>query len=257
VGVVGADVVLDQQALAIAGGRGVQARMVELEGRGAVQACHEGPHPLPIPGFELPHLGAVDDLAGQQAGELVERLVEVHHQQMQAVCAFPAAVGEGIELVFVQLLARQGGQPLLPMLNPLLECAGGAGGFHHGPGHHRQILAQGLGQTEQVGNMELLAEAARPARQIPQPGLVEAGGGHLPGEVRCHAIGVAGGAGCRLEEGQIEFQPVVGGQCGLHPHRQEQPRLPHRRYCLSLFHRLLRSPNRSSLEPPDEGFFTA
>jgi hypothetical protein len=83
--VVGADVVLQQKPLAVAGGRGVESRVVELEWRGAVQAAHESFDVRSIGRLQLPDVGAADLFARQTASQTIELLVQVHDQQVKAV----------------------------------------------------------------------------------------------------------------------------------------------------------------------------
>jgi len=94
VDIVRADVVLDQQPRAIARDRRVQARVRELERCRAVQTAHERADQRAVLLVDLPHVRAVEVFGGDLARHRIELLVQVHHEQVQAVADLAVAVGE-------------------------------------------------------------------------------------------------------------------------------------------------------------------
>jgi hypothetical protein len=180
VGVVGADVVLDHQARALAGGRGVQARVLALERAGALQTAHEGLDARPVAaiGGQIPGMGAGHVVAGQAGGQAVERLVQVHHQAVQAVAGLGLAAGQRAQQGLVQQgTARgQGLQPGLPAAHPFGQRRVGIGLGQQRAGHHPQVLVQ------------------------------------LPGQVQQGLVRRVGMGGRGLQHAEVELEPVVGAQ---------------------------------------------
>ena len=80
-----ADVVLDHKPSVRPRGGCGQARMVEFQLRGAIDAGHEGRDQRPISVSNIIGGGAVHALLGQRRLHRVELLVQIHHKAMQAV----------------------------------------------------------------------------------------------------------------------------------------------------------------------------
>ena len=224
--VVGADVVLDQQLVAVAsaaGGGGVQSRVLALERRGAVQPAHEGDHARAVGTTlrQLPAVRAVDGVGGQLGRQLVQRLVQVHHGQVQAVAAAALAVRQFVELGGVQHRAGERGQLRLPVRHPRGQGGVGAVAFGHRARHGAQVVVQAQRQTRQVGHAHAGCAFARGGGgQVVQPLRLGAGGdvggGDLARQIQrrlARARGVGGGG---LQHAQIELEPVVGLERGAH-----------------------------------------
>ncbi len=68
--------------------------MVEFQGAGLVEPLHEAFHRRAVFGVQSEHMGAAHDLLGALHGQPVERLVQIHHQPMQAVGAVLRDAGQ-------------------------------------------------------------------------------------------------------------------------------------------------------------------
>ena len=235
VGVVGADVVLQQQAGAVAGGGGVQPGVVELEGAGGIEPAHEGGDARAVERIDLPHVGAVDGLAGELGGEAVERLVQIHHQQVQAVVLAALATGERLELRRRQRVGRKLGQPGTPVRAARVEVLVALERSRH----RAQVLGKQGDEAVEAGHVQLLALAVGGRRQLRQPGRIDPGGGELACQVERRSIAALRVVVRRLQHAEIELQSIVGGQRHTDPRRPEQFRLSQAGDGLELLHGIL------------------
>jgi len=235
VGVVGADVVLQQQAGAVSGGGGVEPGVVELERAGGVEPAHEGGDARAVERIDLPHVGAVDGLAGELRSEPVERLVQVHHQQVQAVVLAALAAGERVELGRRQRVRRERFEPGAPVRTARGEVRIAFERARHGA----QVLGEQAGQPVEPGHMQLLALAVGGGRQLRQPGRIDSGDGELAREVERAGVAALRAVVRRLQHAEIELQSIVGGQRRTHARRPEQFRLSQAGDGLDLLHDIL------------------
>ena len=91
-----ADVVLDQEAALVLGRGRAEPRMVELERGGTTQPLHEGLDALAAFFRQVMHPRAIEGLDGSGGLEVVDGLVDVHHDQVEAVTglAIPDVIAE-------------------------------------------------------------------------------------------------------------------------------------------------------------------
>ena len=177
VGVGGADVVLDDQAVAGPRGGGGEAGMVELQFGGAVEAGHEGCDQGAIGFVEVVGGGAVEGFFGEVGLQGVELLVQVHHQPVQAVGVAMAGAhhrrgGGGIEQVVC--CGRQG-------LQQLFQPCGEAGGFgcEHRGGHQAHVFGDAGEDPGGAGDTAGFADHARRRDDAVEIGIVDAAGDAL------------------------------------------------------------------------------
>ena len=111
--IIGADVVLQQQSFAISRGSCFQTWVIKLEPSGSVKPAHEGNNACAVLGLQFPHIGSVNHLARQLARKVVDLLVQIHHQEMQAVLAASAAMCELFNLFVAKSIRRQIVEPIL------------------------------------------------------------------------------------------------------------------------------------------------
>ena len=116
VSIVGADVVLQQQSFAITRGSCFQTWVIKLEPSGSVKPAHEGNNACAVLGLQFPYVGTVNYLARQLARKVVDLLVQIHHQEMQAVLAASAAMCELFNLFVAKSIRRQFVEPIEPIL---------------------------------------------------------------------------------------------------------------------------------------------
>ena len=234
--VVGADVVLDQQVRAVAGRGGVEAGVVELEGAGAAETAHEGGDAWAVLRADLPGVGAVDHLAGERGREAVQRLVQVHHQQVQAVVGVLAAlaavaVGQRAQVVGAERGAAvfavrlPSGQVLQPVVAALAQGGDlGIGGVVHftgqardRPGHGGQGLVEQRRQPRRLGQQEILALLRRAGLEFVEPAALQAGRGAFGAQILQRLGRLLRMGRSRLQQGQRHLEPVIGRQRRLHP----------------------------------------
>ena len=120
VGLGHADVVLDHQPLAAAGGGRPQARVIELEFARLVDAGHEGGDQRAVVLAHPVDLGAVDRLGGELLLEPVQLLVQVHDQQVQTIAHVPLPGGEPVDVVPGDPILRRRGRLGQQKLHTLL-----------------------------------------------------------------------------------------------------------------------------------------
>ena len=227
--VVGADVVLDQQLVAVARGGRVEAGVVELERRGAVQPAHEGgdARAVAVVARQLPAVRAVDAVGGQPGRQAIERLVQVHHHDVQAVAARALAMGQRLDLRGGQHRAGQCIQLGLPVRHALGECSVGTVAFDQRARHHTQVVGQAQRQARQIGHAQgAIGFAGGGSGQVVQPvGLGahgDVGGGDLARQIQCRLARVVGMGVRGLQHAQVELQAVVGLERGAHLRRPQQ-----------------------------------
>ena len=229
-GVVGADVVLDHQARAVAGGGGVQAGVLALERARQRQAAHEGGHPRAVAAVlgQLPCVGAVDLLGGQRRREMVQGLVQVHHGEVKAVALATLAVGQCGQGGRGQHRTLEPRQLGLPVADTLGQAGIGRAAFKQRAGHRGQVLREAGGEAVQVGQDQGLVLQRGQGRQLVQPlGAVlraDAGSHDLLRQVQCHIARMTGVGGGGLQHGEVELEAVVGFQRGTHAGRLQQRR---------------------------------
>ena len=170
--VVGADIVLDQQALAVARDGGVQTGVRELQGGRAVQAAHEGLNQRAVVVVHLPDMSAIDVVGGQFARKGVDLLVQVHYQQVQAVARLVVAVGQLVQVCAVQtFIVGQAAQFLQPVVAPPGQRRSASlPGVAHRACHGGQIVAQRLHQAVQAGQDKQVVIAIGTTHQLRGPG---------------------------------------------------------------------------------------
>ena len=142
VDVVGADVVLDQQAWAVACDGGVEPGVRKLQLGRAVQAAHEGAYQRAVIVLHLPGVGAVHVFGGHFTRQCIDLLVQVHDQQVQAVAALAVAVGQFGQCGAAQaLVVGQGMELAQPVVSPHGQrvCAG-LPGVAQGAGHGGEVV---------------------------------------------------------------------------------------------------------------------
>lgn len=101
----GADIVLQHQLVAHPRRGGGQAGMIEFERRRAVEAFHESGDQHAVGVAYAIGTAAVDGFAGEARLQDVQRLVHVHHQQMQAIGAGTVARSQRQDRLGRQLVA--------------------------------------------------------------------------------------------------------------------------------------------------------
>ena len=84
-----ADVILNDQFFSDPRGCGPKPGMLELEREGPIQPVHEGRHKLSVPFPQHVRLCPSDVLLSDSCLQRVQGPVQVHHQDMNAVRAFP------------------------------------------------------------------------------------------------------------------------------------------------------------------------
>ena len=104
----GAEVVLQDQAAAPLGRRRGETGMTELQRCGPVDPRHEGAHRRLSLIAEIVDVGAIHGLGGDRRLLPIERLVNVHDEEMETVPAGPIGRGEGIDGVARQHIIRRG-----------------------------------------------------------------------------------------------------------------------------------------------------
>lgn|GEM_PF-1332641 len=241
--VVRTDVVLDEQARAVARGRRIQPRVRELERCRAPESAHERPHQGPILGREPPDVRPVELLGGDLGGQRIERLVQVHHQQVQAIAALALAMRQGSELLgFQPLLRIERMQEFEPGIAPRQQlgrprrCR-----LAHGARHRLQIGRHRLAPPVEMAQHQHPVGKIGAAHQLLQPPrLRHPRPGELGRPVRHRRLRITGMARRLLQQAQIELEPVIGRQRRLHPAGQQQGTLSQRRHRLFLAHLSLR-----------------
>ena len=93
-GIGGADVVLDEQAAVMLGRRRPQSGVVELQGRRAIEACHEGFDTPPALLRKAMGPGACNRLHRSRGLKLVDGAVGIHHDEVQTVSRLAVAGGD-------------------------------------------------------------------------------------------------------------------------------------------------------------------
>ena len=216
----GADIVLDDEMRGAAHRRGAQPRMPEGERRGAVQPAHEGAHGVAVIVGQPVHHGAVQVLGGGAGGELVQRLVQIHHQRVELVAILAAGAGERADPAERDLIRCLRGEGGLQRLHP----RGQRIGFGHGGGDQRgqhgvQVGLQpaeqrpGAGEEQRIRPQQLgLAE--RGFRHFG----IKPGGAQLRREAPRRACQLPRLGRGLLHQGQAQFYPVIGRQ-----RRADQP----------------------------------
>ena len=232
VGIVGTDVVLDQQAFAVTRDSGVQARVAELERCRAVQSAHEGAYQRTVFRLDMPDMGAIQVLGGNRAGQTVDLLVQIHYQQVEAVARGAIAMGQAVQVGGTQAIVITAClQPVMPVCAARAEAFGICHDAAIGDrtGHGFQIIVQRLQQLCHVRQHQQLVVHIGVSHQILGPaGLAEAG-------TRQFLAPVDAGLVCRqrmarggLQQREIEFEPVIGCQCGSDPGGHQQRLLTER-----------------------------
>ena len=225
-GVIGTDVVLHQQTRAISGGGGVQARMVELERCRAVEPTHEGTDQATVGIAQLPDLRTVDHLAGQGLGQVVDLLVQIHDQQVQAVPAIALALGQAVQAHVVDFFALHRCQQFKPVLHPQMGLCIMGSDFKQRPRHDGQVFPQAGDKARQFRHQHRAVDTAGTTWKLKQPGpRGDVGSGHFARQVWRVLMGVPGMGGCSLQYRQVKLEPVIGRQRSFHPHGQQQPLL--------------------------------
>ena len=133
-----ADVVLNRQPVAGARRRGREAGMTEFEFFGRGDAVHERFDRRPVFVAQAVDMGAGDHLLRVRGGELVQRLVQIHHQAVQAVAAAVEQAGQSCDFGKADIVAGAEMRIFLDRREPrgrriaLGRVAGLDGGEHGG-----------------------------------------------------------------------------------------------------------------------------
>ncbi len=182
--VVGADIVLDQQPVLLAGRSGLKARVVQLERRGAVHPPHEGAHAQPVLRPQLPAVRAVDLFAGNLHRQLVEVLVQVHDEDMKAVALVAVAVRQLAQSRHAEAVLRQRVQPVVPPRHARLQQRG-IGVLQLGcrARQHCQIVFQQAHEAMQFRDHHLPIDQGGRCGHGFDPALLDACGAHFTGDV--------------------------------------------------------------------------
>ncbi|MBZ9797269.1 hypothetical protein [Mesorhizobium sp. ES1-4] len=234
--VVRADVVLNEQAVAVACRGCFQAWMVELQRSRAVEALHESGNKRSVLLGQLPDMGAIDRLVGEMRRQLIERLVQIHDQQVEAVFVTAFAAGQGLQLRRIERRSD-----LAEPSAPLVDARAKRGMRFFGaaldrPCHRAQIVAQFRRQLGQLCEMQCRTFKVGGAGKFDDPRRIDMRCGIFPMQVELRCPGMIGmGMGC-LQRRQIEFQPIVGSQCRLDPGRPQEFGLPKRGNDVGLLH---------------------
>ena len=237
--VVGADVVLDQQAWAVARDGGVKPGVRKLQIGGAVQAAHEGADQRAVIVLHLPGVGAVHVFGGHFTRQCIDLLVQVHDQQVQAVAALAVAVGQFGQCGAAQtLVVGQGMELAQPVVSPHGQrvCAG-LPGVAQGAGHGGEVVRQRLQQVFHVGQDQQVVVVVSAAQHFRGPGGVLQTGVRdvrLPASYR--PIGRGRMLRRRLQKGEVQLEPVVGRQGSFDPRGHQQRGLPQGRNRFFLEH---------------------
>ena len=224
-GVVGADIVLDQKTVAVPRHSGVQTRMAKLQRCSGMDAALESLHPFTVTGRDLPDMRPHDVFGCHLGRHGVDGLVKVHDQQVQAVRPVVIAMGDfgqrvvGKPLLVLKLL--QAGQPRIPA-----RCQCGIrvrAALAGGPGHDMQIAGKRSEPLVDPGHEQHIVGAVGPPTKASQPRLLlQTKPADLCFPVHLTRLWMRRLLGHRLHQTQVELQTVVGRQCCLDPRGQQQ-----------------------------------
>ena len=151
-GIGGPDIVLNQQPAARSRRHRIEAGMVELQGAGLVEPLHETFHRGTVFRMQAEDMGARQDFLGAAGGQPVERLVQIHHQPMQAVGAVlrhAGQFGDPHDFDFIRRLERAGGADRREPCAHGFTLGGVAGA--HGADHRRHVVVDFLHQPGEIG----------------------------------------------------------------------------------------------------------
>ena len=208
-GIGGPDLVLQNQLAVRFGSGRAQAGVIELERLGAMQTRHEGRNQLASLLRELEDSGAIQVLGGDLGLEMVERLVQVHDQQVHAVATAAITVGEPIDERAADAIpdGPVGGERIETPREALAAWAfKGLDHLGHGLTHH---AVDPLGSANEEG---IALEPASFGDNGVEGGLVDAGGNALAVEVGRHAIPLQRLGAGELEQGKQILGAVIGRQ---------------------------------------------
>ena len=219
----GPDIVLNQQPAARPGRRGLEAGMVELQGAGLVEPLHETFHRRPVFGVQTEDMGARQNLLGAIHGQPVERLVQIHHQPMQAVGAvlFDAGqLGDTCNLDFIRGLKRTGGADRGEPRIHGFALGRFAGGYR--AQHRRRVVLDFLHQPGEIGRGHpAVAGKMGAADQGRERGRRDAGGAAFHVQIGRRVIRLLRMMGGGLQRAHANLDPVVRGQPFRHQRRQQ------------------------------------
>ncbi len=217
--------------------------MVALQRRGAVQPGHEGGDARPVLRRQAVDRGAVQGFLRQRHLLRVQRFVQVHHELVQAVGAAVPQAGHRGERAGVQQVVLGGRHGFQQRVEPGGDVGvpggvpGGAPGGQHRRGHHPQVGGDARQQPRGARHEVARALAAGGGDHGVELKVVDAAGDALALQVVGGLLGVIGVRQRGLQQGEGEFDPVVGCQRGVHRPRTAQPVFADRRQHLGL-HRI-------------------
>ncbi|MGX1048677.1 hypothetical protein [Bradyrhizobium diazoefficiens] len=197
--------------------------MVELQPSRLVQTLHEGLHRAAIFAVQSEHMGTVERFLRTVRRKLVQRLVQIHHQPMEAVAGRLGNAGQarnagkidfigGIE----QTRASDGRQPRVRLV--AVRRRAGADGADHG----RSVVLDLLHQLGEVRRREPgRSDQMGAADQRCDRGWCNAGGVTLDRKLAGGTIGILRMPSRRLERTHPHFDAVIGGKPFRHQRGQQ------------------------------------
>jgi len=241
-----ADIVLDHEPVADAGGRRVQAGMVEFQAARAREPAHEGFHRRPVARQQAVTPGAGEIFFRMFGRQPVQGFVQVHHQPVQAVAFVkagqPAHQGERHAVADVGKV-RYGGDRVEPRREgSAFGRAAGAHGVDH-RGHVRLDRRYQMPETRRRNN------AVRAEPRLADQGFHrrgrESGGATFGGEIE-RPSRIARLPPRRLKHAEPGLDPLIRREAGRDQRRQQNLGLAQRFEDFRLHARLLQKRHSST-----------
>ena len=221
VGVGRADVVLDHEATGAAHRRRIETGMVEFQRARAFEPAHEGGDERLVLGAKSIGERAGDGVLGALRGEPVERLVQIHHQTMQAVGLAdrdePCDAGLGDALAGRIEPGADGGEAALGGLAE--SRITGSDSLDHGVDVGQQRFVQ-LGKARRLDQAAAVCPGADDQR--PRGDRVDAGATAFGCEIGRRTMRIMGVLNGRLQNAHAKLGPLVRAQGIRHQIRQHQ-----------------------------------
>ena len=219
----GSDIVLNQEPAVRPGRHGIEAGMVEFQGAGLVESLHETFHRRPVFGVQTEHMGAAHDLLGAFRRQPVERLVQVHHQPVQAVGAVLRHAGQSRDardFDFVGGLKQTGGADRGEPCGHGFALGRFAGA--HRADHRRRVVVDFLHQPGEIGrgNSAVTGKMGA-ADQGCERGGRDAGGAAFDVQIGRRVSRLLRVLRGRLQRAHANLDPIVGGEPLRHQRRQQ------------------------------------
>jgi len=208
-----ADVVLDGETVAGSRGGRREPGMTEFQFARRADPAHEGLDRGAVLWLEPMHVGTRQHLFRMLHGQAVQRLVQIHHQPVQAVAAGARDSGQPGDVRQLQCVGSlrcrfllHGGQA---------RC--GPSAFSRVRGldrldHMGDVVPDRSLQTAKAGRRHAIARQARAIDQRLQRHRIEAGGAALIGEIEASAMRLARTTRRRLQNAQADLHPIIRRQ---------------------------------------------